>query len=82
MKRPLSCFLLIIRTEFRVLTASVGNNGVHELMPVRSLTGFLAGSTVLGISSGCKSDHDLSQAEMLPGWALLFGAAASAGISS
>ena len=66
----------------RVVTACFGDNGLHKLMPVLAFTGLLAGLTVLESSSRCWRVHGLSQAEVLPGWPLLFGRAAKAGFSS
>ena len=65
----------------RVVTASVDDNSVHELLPVQAFTRVSRGSTVLESSPGCRSNHDLTQVEVVPVWALFSGGAATAGFS-
>ena len=65
----------------RVVTASVDDNSVHKLMPVQAFTGVSRGLTVLESSPGCRGDHDLTQVEVVPVWALFSGGAATAGFS-
>ena len=65
----------------RVVTASVDDNSVHELLPVQAFTRVSRGSTVLESSPGCRSNHDLTQVEVVPVWALFSGGVATAGFS-
>ena len=65
----------------RVVTASVDDNSVHELMPVQAFTGLSRGSTDLESSLRCRGDHDRTQVKVVPVWALFSGGAATAGFS-